>query len=487
MDTSELPVLSSLFRHHTTPKRVGLSPVSRFQAAQVQAKEQWEAGIAALEILLVQQVETLHAAEKGGLVLAGPAPVFAHPHVCERFQSTVFRPQARSLYHRQLPTRTTPPPYLASQWHEFTLLNQDPLIQEQFCLVLTPEFGVLLVLGQGADGLPRFEFSFEPEIILRGWFVLRSRLQHQSYPVLACLSELIKALAPSAPDYRVVSEYLRHMSDHLALPNVSVARPLSVSAETAPPVSLSAADNEPLMLPRRAEEVEFLQALTHEVRTPLTTIRTLVRSLLKRHHLSDKVAQRLQAIDQECTQQIERMELIFRAAELHQKDPDASPLQGLSSVPLAQLFAQSIPKWQRQAARRQVQLDLNLPETLPTVLSDARLLNPVLTGLIEKTILSLPVNGNIQIHVTISGSQLKVEFVPNCWYEADPFQALGNFLTVQPQTGGVALNIDVTKDLFQSVGGKLTVRKRHDLGDIFTLFLPLETSSLFPAKAAIQA
>ena len=38
--------------------------------------------------------------------------------------------------------------------------------------------------------------------------------------------------------------------------------------------------------PSQPKEVELLQALTHEIRTPLTTIRTLTRLLLKRIKLS---------------------------------------------------------------------------------------------------------------------------------------------------------------------------------------------------------
>ncbi|MFP3325425.1 histidine kinase dimerization/phospho-acceptor domain-containing protein, partial [Planococcus sp. SIMBA_160] len=66
-------------------------------------------------------------------------------------------------------------------------------------------------------------------------------------------------------------------------------------------------------------DVELLQALTHEVRTPLTTIRMLTRLLLKRKDLGSDVLKRLRVIDQECSEQINRMELIFQATELEGK------------------------------------------------------------------------------------------------------------------------------------------------------------------------
>ena len=60
-----------------------------------------------------------------------------------------------------------------------------------------------------------------------------------------------------------------------------------------------------------SDDLNLLEALTHEVRTPLATIRTLVRSLVRRKDLPDLVMKRLQQIDVECSEQIDRFGLIF--------------------------------------------------------------------------------------------------------------------------------------------------------------------------------
>ena len=61
-----------------------------------------------------------------------------------------------------------------------------------------------------------------------------------------------------------------------------------------------------------------------EVRTPLATIRTLIRSLLRRKDLADVVVNRLRQIDVECSEQID-LWLIFHAAEL-QREPNEANL-----------------------------------------------------------------------------------------------------------------------------------------------------------------
>ena len=69
----------------------------------------------------------------------------------------------------------------------------------------------------------------------------------------------------------------------------------------------------------------------------MASIRTMTRLLLRRKELAPEVIQRLKAIDQECTEQINRMELIFRATELETTPVAEKPLQ-LVSISLDQVF-----------------------------------------------------------------------------------------------------------------------------------------------------
>ncbi len=47
----------------------------------------------------------------------------------------------------------------------------------------------------------------------------------------------------------------------------------------------------------------------------------------------------------------------------------------------------------------------------------------------------------------------------------------------QPETGCLTLNLNVTKHLFQALGGKLIVRQRPQAGEVMTIFLPLEVTN----------
>jgi signal transduction histidine kinase len=56
-------------------------------------------------------------------------------------------------------------------------------------------------------------------------------------------------------------------------------------------------------------------------------------------------------------------------------------------------------------------------------------------------------------------------------------KSIGQLLMFQPETGSLCLNLNVTKHLFQALGGKLIVRQRPQEGEVMTIFLPLEVTN----------
>jgi hypothetical protein len=110
--------------------------------------------------------------------------------------------------------------------------------------------------------------------------------------------------------------------------------------------------------------------------------------------------------------------------------------------------------------------------------------------LVENFTRSLPMGGHIQVQVMPAGDQLKLQFHSqpdpdkngNSSDSADStcattLKSIGQLLMFQPETGSLTLNLNVTKHLFQALGGKLIVRQRPQEGEVMTIFLPLEVNS----------
>ncbi|MEM8778637.1 MAG: HAMP domain-containing sensor histidine kinase [Cyanobacteria bacterium P01_G01_bin.49] len=454
---------------------------------RLKVQGQWFSAIASLETLLLSQIQ--ETTEKGstpqGLILSAPTPILCDPTLTTQLQTGIFTlqlSQNHTVKQFQLPAAyrssdQTQVPGIT----EIPLFPQDPLATEQFCLVLTSRFSLLMVLGEDSLGLRAFQFSFDPTVIKQGWSLLRSRLKITHHPQLAYLDELVAKFAPTIPAYQIVSEFSRLLLHYLPhLPALATKKACSEKRDHQQHLS----GNIPLNFHSSEEtmDITLLQALTHEIRTPLTSIRTMTRLLLRSRELEPKMIKLLENIDQECSEQINRMELIFRATELKSQSNSHNAAVELVPTSLENLLNQCIPRWKKQAQRRDVDLDVGLPQKLPQVVSDPGMLDQVLTGLIEKCTRSLTSGGQIRVQVSTAGHQLKLQFQTQSHQDNNPFQALGNLLMFQPETGSLSLNLDVTKNLFHRLGGKLIVRQRSQQGEIFTIFLPLGSNTLKKPK-----
>jgi K+-sensing histidine kinase KdpD len=323
------------------------------------------------------------------------------------------------------------------------------------------------------------------------------------------LDELVHQFSPVSPDYKTVMQFSRLMLEHLPhLPDdealESVPHPPRHVNDSTETQKVETAQNVvhwqdsthhtspavPKELDEKYLDVELVQAISHEVRTPLTTIRTLTRSLLKRTDLAPDVLKRLGIIDRECSEQINRFGLIFKATEL-ETTVNPQPQMSLIRTSVVDVFQQSIPRWQQHASQRQMTLNIVLPEIMPAVVSDPVMLEQVLTSLIERFTRNLSAGSHIQVDVTLAGDQLKLQLqsLPDAADQEHSKglfgaslpkslpKSIGHMLMFQPETGSLSLTLSVTKNLFQAIGGKLTVKQKPKAGEIMTVYLPLEMES----------
>lgn len=540
-----VPTVSEIVALTEEPaERVQHSPAQR----QVQAEREWMGAIAALNQMLQQTLDndvamTVAATQTDakadtktptktnsktntktdttpirGILLSGPVPVIDHPQLVDQFSTWTFTVAATGKILRQL-MPADPSAAEEKTPTSLMLLPDDPLAGEQFCLALTPEFSLAMVLGEAADGQPAFLFSFDPEVVGQVWRSLEVRLLLTAPYTLKSLEPLVKQFAPVTPSYRTVTQFSRLMLANLPeLIDFEAKRTISVvpasgyssdcssidaPSDSSEPSLTAANPSVPWSSPAEASledfnppglsDTELLQAIAHEVRTPLTTIRTLTRLLLKRKDLNADVIKRLKVIDQECTEQIDRFNLIFKAVEL-QTNQTKSHQTPLAAISLTQLFQDNIPRWQQQASQHNHILDVVLPAKMPMVVTDPTMLDQALTGLVDRITHTLPPGSHIQLKVTLAGHQLKVQFesqpqVESAWQGdnnptnnanntvkcgfAPVVKSLGQLLMFQPETGNLSLNMTVTKNLFQALGGKLIVRQRPQQGEELTVFLPL--------------
>ncbi len=223
------------------------------------------------------------------------------------------------------------------------------------------------------------------------------------------------------------------------------------------------------------KEIPLLEALTHEIKTPLSTIRTLIRSLLRRNDCPKVVVSRLKEIDVECTEQIDRFGLIFNAVELERNQTKKSHLE---RIDLGNMLEILFPVWEKQLHRRGLRLDLDITPDLPCVLSDPERLELMLGGLIDRNTRGIEPGGVLLLELRPAGHRLKLKISSNFSHsifnqddsenDISHHSDLGTVLSWNPNTGSLQLTQAATQRLLESLGGRLTHRRDQGI----TIFFP---------------
>ena len=430
--------------------------VSQGRCDEIGVRRLWWA---ALETL---QLELLNGGVERGIWLAAPLPALYEPDLLKHLQGWVWSPDQLD----QLRPHATALPGRSSSAETDTLRGfqrlalreddgDDPLL-----LVITPKLQVALAL-HGAPQKRQLLMRCDPATLSDVLLQLGRRLEQQS-PAQA--DQLRKALE-SIGSLQSNGEWSAHFWPRLAERLTGTAPGLMLQPIQAerPPEAPSNGD------------LNLLEAITHEVRTPLATIRTLIRSLLRRKDLPEVALNRLRQIDVECSEQIDRFGLIFHAAELQREPNEAN----LARTDLSAILTTLAPSWTEQLDRRGIALGLDLTADLPAILSDSRRLEPMLGGLIDRSTRGLPPGSQLTLHLQAAGPRVKLQLQvehpdktpATATGPAPQREEVGTVLSWDPNTGSLQLSQEATRQMMASLGGRYQPRRDRDI----TVFFPVHS------------
>lgn len=432
-------------------------------------RRQWWAALDTL------QNEVLRGGDEGrggggpqrGVWLASPLPALYEPVLLERLRGWVWAPAELTAL---LPPGGTLLPGQgprAQRAGGFRRLNlreadgTDPLL-----VVITPAVQVALCLD-GAPEARRLVVRFDPQALSAVLSLLDARLRSEADSEAELLRRSLQELGPLRSDNQLAQRFWPRLAERLA------AMAPSLTLQTLMP---GGADQPGPSARALSSELTLLESLTHEVRTPLATIRTLIRSLLRRGDLPAVVKQRLEQIDGECSEQIDRFGLIFLAAELQRLPEIGTSPASLARTDLSALLEQLRELWQRQLARRGLVLALEIAADLPAVLSDPGRLETMLGGLVDRFSRSLPSGSTLTVSLQPAGARVKLHLASSAETppgggvdEGGVQERVGPVLSWNPTTGSLQLSREATQRLFARLGGWLTERGEGGL----TVFFPV--------------
>ncbi len=419
---------------------------------------------AALDILQSEILLPMNLTQ--GLWLSSPLPALYEPKLLNKFQGWVWAP--KDLLNLTNPSIGMLPPSqsVSMDFHNdslayerLTLLEEDG--NDPLLIVITPEIQIALAL-EGETHERKLLMRSDPETLSDLLTLLDNRLNTENVEQANSLRHALGKMGQLKTNDDLSKVFWPLLSQRLA----DIAPSLNI--QTLPDNIIndhkSSAKN---------SEISLLEALTHEIRTPLATIRTLIKSLLRKQDLPKVVESRLKQIDIECTEQIDRFGLIFNAVELERSKPEKT---NLALTDLGKMLTMLSPVWRNQLERKGLKLILDITQDLPKVLSDSEGLELMLTGLIDRNSRGLQTGGELTLKLRPAGQRLKLQILTQFSSinnsgvsENVSNEEIGPVLSWNPSTGNLQLSQAATQRLLKSLGGRLT--NRRDSG--MTIFFPV--------------
>ncbi|MEK6719318.1 MAG: ATP-binding protein [Chloroflexota bacterium] len=234
---------------------------------------------------------------------------------------------------------------------------------------------------------------------------------------------------------------------------------------------------------RRLQRIrtEFIDNLSHELRTPVTTVSLLAETLTREaaalgETLPARMRDRIGKIEVETGHLVQMVSELLDLSRIE----SGTSLGPLDDVDLGRLVHDTAERLRLHADRQGIAIDVNVPAPLPPVRGDPDRLGQVLINLIHNSIKFSPDGGDVAISVRQDGSTLVVsvadqgvgipraaqERVFERFYKVDRARVRG-------EAGGTGLGLAIARHVIEQHGGRIWVESAEGSGSTFSFSLPI--------------
>ncbi|MEA3493106.1 MAG: ATP-binding protein [Candidatus Margulisiibacteriota bacterium] len=209
-------------------------------------------------------------------------------------------------------------------------------------------------------------------------------------------------------------------------------------------------------------KTEFLSMVSHELRTPLTPIKGYSAMLLAGGlgKLSSRQEQVIGVIEREGDHLLELINSILDISRITRgrtldliKEP----------ISVKALFEDLVLVMRPQTEEKNINIEIDLPKDIPTIVGDLYKIRRVLTNLLGNAIKFTPEGGSIKLSGEIEGKQIrmcvkdngigvdkdKTEKIFDKFYQVDS--------SYTRKVGGLGLGLAIAQDIVEAHGGKIWV------------------------------
>ncbi len=224
------------------------------------------------------------------------------------------------------------------------------------------------------------------------------------------------------------------------------------------------------------DQSDFLSNVTHDLKTPLTSIRMFIETLqMGRVREESDVKECLGVMASE-TERLTRM--IDRVLEFSRMERGRKRFD-IRRASIPSIIERTLAIFRKQIDENECELSLNVPEGLPDVGADPDAIIEVLLNLLDNALKYSPVERKISImagagdgRVTVAVLDRGIGISPKDIDRIfDPFYRAGDLTNREVE--GTGLGLSHSRKVVRSHGGDITVESQLNMGSIFTVWLPV--------------
>lgn len=227
---------------------------------------------------------------------------------------------------------------------------------------------------------------------------------------------------------------------------------------------------------------EFVSSVSHELKTPLTTIKLLAHLLQRSDVSAEEKLEHSRTIAVECDRQID---FVGNLLDLSRIESGAFELRK-TPVDVHKLISSCVDIERYRTESLGLRLTTNLPRELPAVNGNVEALRRVIRSLIDNAIKYTPQGGLITVSATQHGDAVAISVsdtgkgiakddLPHVFekfYRADS-KSESMIEPLGTAGAGVGLGLYLAQHFVEQLNGKITVESKQGVGTTFHVSLPL--------------
>lgn len=221
---------------------------------------------------------------------------------------------------------------------------------------------------------------------------------------------------------------------------------------------------------------DFVSNVSHEIQSPLTSIKGFAQLLKKEDIEADQRSHYLGIIEAECTRLSGLSDHLMKLALLDGQKAPFEPVRFRLDQQLQSVILSMEPQW----AGKELELSL---ETAPvTIEGDRALLNQVWVNLLHNAIKFTPRGGGITVALKQADGMVRCSVTDNGpgIAPADQLRVFERFYKAdksrERSAGGSGLGLSLVQKIAQLHGGEVAVHSELGRGSTFTVALPVHSN-----------